>query len=185
MRFPNACVHAQTELCPCTHMHAWSKRQCLVKLSRAIYAADRICKNQCLSLFMNQVMSPQSHWGLNPSRAWPCSCLWKAQWTKDLRNMNSSKPKRTGPQLNYTPYIRGGEINKTYFSEFSFHFGSRSKFRLWKIPFYQLLAHTHWWFWFSVLKKIYKFRMLSVSFLPVLLLEIIPVDLKLMFSSQK
>lgn len=34
-------------------------------------------------------------------------------------------------------------------------------------------------------KNIYKFRVLSVSFLAVLLLEIIPVDLKLMFSLQK
>lgn len=33
--------------------------------------------------------------------------------------------------------------------------------------------------------RLKKIRMFSVSFLPVLLLEIIPVDLKLMFSLQK
>lgn len=140
----HTCTHTQSCACAriCMHSTRDSAQQNFSEPSN-IHTADRFCKKHCLSLFVNQVMSPQSHWGLNPSRVWLSSF---PVLTKELKNLNSSKNRMTGPQLHYILHIKDREINITYFSAFCFHFESRSEFSLWKMLFYQLFAHMHWWF---------------------------------------
>lgn len=109
-------THTHTEG---VHMCMHTPRQCLVK------HLSTICSKQVLQKPMPSDVPTVTLWGglpmsphVLPSVEGP---VVTAQ-TKDSKNLNSSNTKRTGPQLDYIPYIRERGNSKNIFFRVLFSF---------------------------------------------------------------